>query len=143
MENNEIIKFVREFAAKCGAANVFHYSAAEEKCIFEKQAEETGYQRISTFFADLSIAEYVEGLNGVRDTYNRVVKEWLSDYKMFSELVISINWKSWEWAARGCSELGQLYSDLYYDARDKFYERYDGTHEGDKDATRYFFEVTD
>lgn len=129
---------VQEYAVNHKIGNVFHYAAAEEKCVFECQAAETGYKRISTFFSDLSIAEWM-GIASVKDTYNNVVKSWLNDYKMFTEFVICLNWKSWEWAGRGYDELGQLYSDLYYQARDKFYEHYDGN----QTACDYFFQMTD
>ena len=57
---------VQEFAAKNGITNVFHYAAAEEKCVFERQADECGYERKATFFSDLSIAEWY-GADSVRD----------------------------------------------------------------------------
>ena len=132
---------VQEFAVNHGIGNVFHYGAAEEKCIFERQAAETGYKRISTFFSDLSIAEWM-GIASVKDTYNNVVKSWLNDYKMFTEFVICLNWKSWEWsldAGRGYEELSKLYVELYEDAQNKFYEHYADNSE----AKDYYFQVTD
>ena len=113
------------------------YGAKEEK-IFEAMASENGYERKTTFFSDLSIAECY-GLDSIKDTYNRVVKEWLSDVKYFAEFVISLNWKSWEWAEREGdeSELGALYAELYYKANDLAWETYK-----DEDAS-YYFSVTD
>lgn len=113
------------------------YGAKEEK-VFEAIAGENGYERITTFFSDLSIAEWY-GNESVKDTYNRVVKEWLSNVKYFTEFVLSLNWKSWEWYEREGedSELGKLYSDLYYKADALALEKYK-----DKDA-EYYFNTTD
>ena len=129
---------VQEYAVKHGVKNVLSYGAVEEKSIFERQASEVGYNRISTFYSDLSIAEWF-GLNNVRDTYKNVVKSWLNNYKMFTEFVLCLNWKSWEWNARGYDELCQLYVELYEQAQDLFYEHY----KGNKEAQHYYFEVTD
>ena len=132
---------VHDFAVSQGVTNVFLYAACEERC-FERQASECGYQRITTFYSDLSIAEWVSDIAGVQDTYNRVVNEWLSDYKYFTEFVLALNWKAWAWClqgGRGYVELSDLYSKLYEQARDKFYEHYKDNDE----AKDYFFQVTD
>ena len=108
---------VQEYAVSKGVSNVFQYGGAEEVCIFEPQAAEFGYKRRTTFFSDLSIAEWC-GLASVRDTYNNVVKSWLNDVKYFTEFVLCLNWKSWEWKARGYEELSMLYVELYEQAHD-------------------------
>lgn len=120
--------------------NVFQKAALAEKA-FENYFENigSGYQRITTFYSDLTIAEEVSGAEGVKDTYRRVVKSWINDYKYFTEFVMCLNLKSWEHHANGKEDLGQIYSDLYYEARDKFYEHY----EGNDEATSYFFKTTD
>lgn len=129
---------VQEFAVSNGIKDVFHYGAAEEKCIFEPQAEESGYVRITTFFSDLSMAEWC-GLDNVREFFNDVCESWIGDYKYFTELVLCLNIKCWEWYGRKYDELSQLYVELYEQARDKFYDYY----EGNDEATSYYFEVTD
>ena len=90
---------VQDFATRNGITNVFQYGHAEEKCIFEKQASELGYERKTTFFSDLSQAEWL-GLENVKDTFNNIVKSWLNNYEYFTEFVLCLNWKSWEWAGR-------------------------------------------
>ena len=119
-----------------GIIDPLSYANVEEK-IFERQAAENGYERISTFFSDLSIAEWCEDENGVQETYDKVVNEWIHDVKMFAEFVISLNWKSWEWAARQNDKLGKLYSDLYYKAHYLALDTFKG-----EDA-EYYFNVTD
>lgn len=121
--------------------NVFNYAAANEKC-FEKILAETCKERITTFFSDLSIAEWCEKnlgeTNAIKDTYNRVCKEWLKDYKFFVEFIMSLNHKCWMWYGDN-DKLCQLYSNLYYDACDKFYNEY----EGNEEACHYMYEMTD
>ena len=90
---------VQEFAVKNGVTNVFMYGACEER-VFERQASECGYERKTTFFSDLSLAEWL-GAASVRDTYNNVVKSWFNDKVYFTEFVMSLNWKIWEQHARG------------------------------------------
>lgn len=85
--------------------------------------EMTGYEPITTFWMDFSIADKF-GLDAIKDTYNRVMKEWSHDYKYMTELALAINWKCWEHYHRSRNELkpfcnnhsqiGQWYSDTYY-----------------------------
>lgn len=131
-------KRVIELANSRGVFDPLTYGACEEKYIFEKQAEEFGYERQTTFFSDLSIAEWY-GLDGVRDTYNRVCKEWISDVKYFTEFVMALNWKCWEWHGRGYNELAQLYSELYSAAYELGYEKY----KDDDEKSSYFWRTLD
>ena len=134
-------KKVVDFAKSRGYFNPLHYGAAEEKCVFETQAAECGYKRLTTFFSDLSIAEWY-GLDSVRDTFNRVMKEWLGDYKYITEFILSLNWKSWEWAVyggRNYEELSNLYVVMYGAAEERFYEYY----KDNEEAKSYYFRVTD
>ena len=41
--------------------------------------ELTGYQPITTFYMDFSIADKF-GINAIKDTYQRAFKEWNHDY---------------------------------------------------------------
>lgn len=126
---------VQEFAVNHGVKNVFHYGACEEH-IFERVMGETRYTRKTTFFSDLSIAEWY-GLESVKDTYNNVVKSWLNNVEYFTEFVMSVNHKAWEWSSRGYIELSQLYSDLYYKAHGLALDTFKGA---DLD---YYLSVTD
>lgn len=108
--------------------------ASFERCLKEM----SGYERFTTFASDLAIAECY-GADALKDTYNRVVNEWLGDVKYFTEFVMALNIASWRWYEweGGESELGQLYSDLYYKARDLALETYKG-----EDLT-YYLDTTD
>lgn len=127
---------VQEFAVKNGIKNIFHYAAAEEKCVFERQAAECGYERKTTFFSDLSIAEWY-GASSVRDTFNRAVSAWLHDVVYFTEFVMCLNWKIWEWNARGNDELALVYDELWRKANDLACDTYKG-----EDAD-YYYRTTD
>ena len=134
--------------------NVFQFSAVNE-AIIAKVFAESGYEKISTFFGDLSIAEW-HGTNAIEDTYKRVVESWKTDVKMFTEFVMCLNHKSWqyyEYAEHGIDKLPQemqtilkqmpledysrLYADLYYKAVDMVYKTFD------EEGQIYFFNVTD
>lgn len=97
-----------------------------------------------TFASDFAIADWYSK-EDVEDTYKRVKKAWLADYKAFTEVVISLNMLSWAHHALkqqgydGRDAFIALYSDLYYRATDDFYAKYTGNTE----ATDYFFRMTD
>jgi hypothetical protein len=125
--------------------NGISYSAGVEKWCKDFYREISGGKKLEyTFTRDFAIADWL-GVDYVEDTFNRVKKEWLGNYKAFTEVAISLNILSWandamrkqgiddreEWIA--------LYSELYYKARDIFYDHYSGNEE----ATDYFFDMTD
>ena len=62
---------------------------------------------------DFSIAERF-GVDAVRDTFNRVFKEWKGNYEYLTELVMVLNWKPWFW-----SELNERFADLYFELYEK------------------------
>lgn len=127
---------VQTFAVKNGIKNVFHYAAAEECCVFERQAAECGYERKTSFFSDLSIAEWYGALS-VRDTYKNVVRSWLKNVVYFTEFVMCLNWKIWEQSARGNDELARVYDELWRKADELACNTYKG-----KDL-EYFYSTTD
>ena len=126
--------------------NVFQYGASEEMK-FEMIASESGYKRITTFYSDLSIAEWCGGVKAVKETFHDVMKSWINDIKYITEFVISLNWKSWEFAQNANNvipreshdALARLYSDLYYKAADMVAKHY----KGDEAAMSYYFQMTD
>jgi predicted DNA-binding protein YlxM (UPF0122 family) len=121
--------------------NVFAYAKMNEM-VFENIMHQNGQERISTFFSDLSIAEWCENnlkeKDAIQDTYNRVCEHWIEDYKMFTEFVLSLNHKTWMWYNVD-DKLCELYRNLYYEAEDKFYAHY----ENDAKAQNYYFKMTD
>ena len=63
--------------------------------------EITGYKPETTFWKDFSIAERMDGLNGVQETFNKAFKEWSDKYRYLTELVLVLNWKCWYWYDQG------------------------------------------
>ncbi len=125
----------REYLSKF--KNVFTYSAGAEVW-FKKIMATLGYECISTFYYDLSIAEYVSGEKGVKDTIRNVKKSWISDHKMFTEFALALAYKAIQWENVDV-ELSQFYGDAYYEVRDYYYDHY----KNNEDAKTYFFNVTD
>ena len=122
-------------------ANVFSYAAGMEAWVNDSLP--LGPLKM-TFVSDFAIADWY-GATEVRDTYGRVKKEWLDDYKAFTEVVIALNMLSWAHNALrkqgidGRDGFIRLYSELYHAATRDFYDKYDGNRE----ACDYFFEMTD
>ena len=117
--------------------NIFQKSALRQAQWTSLMAD-LGYTTFTTFYSDLTIAELVSGIKGVKDTFKSVVKSWLSDYKYFTEFVMALNHKSWEHSETN-PLLAQTYADLYYKAEDEFYKKYADNDE----AKSYYFSVTD
>ena len=124
-----------------GFQNVFSYAAGVEKWVNDSLP--LGPLKY-TFASDFAIADWF-GKNEVEDTYKRVKESWLNDYKAFTEVVIALNMLSWANDAlrkqgfEGREDFITLYSTLYFQARDDFYEKYGNNRE----ACDYFFEMTD
>ena len=97
--------------------NVFVYATRCER-MFEGFLNSVGKTRKTTFFADLSIAEWCEGAKGVKDTYKRVIKEWKNDVVYMAEFVVALNQKIWMHYEQN-RELAKVYNDLWVEC-DKF-----------------------
>ena len=124
-----------------GFTNVFSYAAGMEDWVNNQLPQ--GPLKF-TFVADFAIADWY-GTDDVLDTYKRVKETWLNDYKAFTEVVIALNMLSWAHAMLqrqgydGRDAFISLYSDLYYQARDDFYSKW----EGNEEACDHFFNMTD
>ena len=90
----------------------------------------------NTFFMDFSIAD-VFGANAVKDTFNRAFKEWKSDYKMLTALVITLNHKIWQHYEAENNELALVYDELWKKADQYAFDTLKD------DELEYFIEVTD
>lgn len=116
---------------------IITFAAMKEAAWEQMELEAYGYERKTTFYSDLTIAD-IFGVDAVQDTYDRVVKEWIDNIEYITEFCMCVNHKSWEYFEDD-KELSKLYSDLYYDLKYKIYEHYDGNQE----AIDYFFNITD
>ena len=117
---------------------IHQYAGRLQQLFTDKLMEMSGYKTISTFYGDLSIAD-VYGIDAIKDTLKRVKEQWFNDYKMFTEFVLALNHKSWEWNARtevACSEeIKKLYIEQYYYFDDYCRDNYKG------DALDYYLSV--
>lgn len=97
--------------------------------------EMTGYQPITTFWQDFSIADKF-GINGVKDTYKRAFNEWKGNYKYLTELVMVLNWKIWQYYETN-EPLARVYNDLWKEADGYACDNLKG------EEASYYFETTD
>ena len=103
-----------------------------------------GYKQITTFYEDFSIAERIGGVKAIEDTFNRAFKEWKSDYKYLTELVMVLNWKMWRWADSEEDKIFDL-DKLFYETYLKLWEQADAyACENLKgEELSYFYRTTD
>lgn len=90
----------------------------------------------NTFWQDFTIADHFGG-DAVKDTFNRTFNEWKTDYKMLTELVITLNHKIWQHYEAENNELALVYDELWKEA-----DQYACDTLKDE-ALEYFLEVTD
>ena len=152
MYKNQPREKVREYARRAGG--IFQYAAAVEstiKRVMRENAYQAGreYEPFTTFASDFAIAECF-GDDAILDTYNRASRSWMRDYKYYTELVLVLNHLCWFWHFNGEPELSGMYGDLFYGAKDAFYEHNeirdtDTPEEADekREAVDYFFQTTD
>lgn len=101
----------------------------------EWQKKEFGYDCITTFWEDFSIADRF-GVDAVIDTFDRTFNEWKTNYKYLTELVIVLNHKCWHYFGKN-NALSKIYADLYKKASSYASE----TLEGEEFA--YYWRITD
>ena len=94
-----------------------------------------GYKQITTFFEDFSIADNF-GLSAIKDTFKRAFEEWKNNYKYLTELVMVLNWKSWQHHQKD-EKKSELYVKLYEKANTYAYSHLKG------DELSYYFRTTD
>jgi hypothetical protein len=103
--------------------DIFEY-AIKCEANFEYFLNSVGKERKTTFYADLSIAEWC-GTNAVDDTYNRVMKSWGDDLEFMCEWVIALNQKIWQHYESN-PELGRLYDELWRKADEYCMNQFEG-----------------
>ena len=136
----EPIKEKKTFVEKYGTMNAVFAYARWTEMNFEANLRED-YERKTTFTSDLSIAEWCERVErgATLDTMKRCLLSWHTDKVYFAELVIATNMKSWEHHSRGNMEWSRLYADLYYLAKELYFDWF----AEDKDAINYYYDYVD
>lgn len=104
--------------------------------VFEAIADETGYQRKTTFASDFGIADCY-GTDAVKDTYKRALESWKTDIEYMTELCLALNWACWYHYDNGNIELSMLYSDLYHECDEYILDNFKD------DDLKYYLKVTD
>ena len=94
-----------------------------------------GYETMTTFWEDFSIAEHF-GEAAIRDTYKRAFEEWKDNYKYLTELVMVLNWKIWQ-NHENHRDIAVIYDELWGEADLYACENLHG------EEAEYFFSVTD
>lgn len=91
--------------------NIFNKIAMDAKPFLDM----TGYVFKTTFWQDFGIAETISGTKGVQETFDRAFPEWQGNVEYITELVMVLNWKSWQYAETN-QELALLYQELWSQA---------------------------
>ena len=139
IKHNKIMKLSDYFK------NANSYSQGVEDWCRKLYYEMTGNKMSYTFVSDMALEDMTGDTSKVDWIYNKIKNEWLSDYKAFTEVCISINLLAWandrleQQGFDGRSIFTEYYSELYYKARDTFYDYY----ENDQEKKDYFFSMTD
>ena len=107
---------------------------------YRQMLDMTGYQPITTFYDDFTLAETF-GKEAILDTFNRAMHEWKYNYKYLTELVMVTNWKIWEWHYREGEPGADIYEDTYNTCWETA-DRYACEHLKN-DELSYFFRTTD
>ena len=124
--------------------DVFHYAANMENYVHKAYPRQYTFEY--TFPYDFAIADWCDGVSGVKDTYRRVKRDWLKNPKAWAEVVISLsylimgNYSLMQHGFAGRNTLISLYSDLFLQAKEDFYKAYP---DASSDARCLFFEMTD
>lgn len=123
--------------------DVFSYAGWAE-INFERNLRED-YERKTTFTSDFSIAEWCFAIErtAIIDTFVNAIKNYKNDIEYFAELIMAVNLKSWEMAARDNREWSAMYAELYYIAKELYFDWFDEAHEKHEEAIKYYFDYID
>ena len=104
------------------------------------------YKRKTTYTSDFSIAEWcvpIEGMSAIADTLKNALDNWRDDIKFFAEILLVVNLKSWEHAARHNNEYGKMYSELFYMVQSLYFGWFDESNKQHEKAMEYYFDYID
>ena len=135
---------LKPFVQKYGLQAVFVYGMWCEKN-FEANLR-SDYKRITTYTSDFSIAEWcvpVEGMNAIASTLRNALQNWRDSIEFFAEIIIVLNLKAHEHAARGNWEYAEMYSDLYLEAKCLYFDWFDNTNKQHDKAMDYYYQYVD
>ena len=99
-------------------------------------AREIGYEMKTTFWGDYTVAELIDGIDGVKETFKRSFDNWKDDKIYATELAMVLNWKSWQWVEKN-EDLSKCYVDLYHRIDEYILSHWN------KEDKSYYLETTD
>ncbi len=111
-------------------------TAARAQANWEAFMREMGHEPHTTFFSDFTIAD-AYGAKAIKETYERVFKEWKSNTQYITELAMVLNHKCWYFHDDGNDEYSLLYGELWGKVDNWCLENLKG------DDLSYYFETTD
>ncbi len=115
--------------------NILEYAQREQAGFSKAIQDFSGYKTFTTFWGDLTIAE-VYGEEAVRETFERVTRDWGQNYKYYTEFVLCLNHKIWRYY-KSNESLARVYDELWRRGDD--YARDNFSPEGQE----YYWQVTD
>lgn len=95
-----------------------------------------GQEFTTTFSMDFRIAEHF-GAGAIRSTFTRAFREWRSDYRYLTDLVLFLNRRLAEHYMAGREALASLYDSMWSEADGWAVEHLQG------EELRYFQSMTD
>lgn len=135
---------LKPFVQKYGMQAVFVYASWCERN-FEANLRED-YERKTTYTSDFAIAEWcvpVEGMLAIASTLHNALMNWRNNIEFFAEIIIVLNMKAWEHAARGNHEYAEMYSELYLDAKSLYFDWFASDNKQHEKAIDYYYQYVD
>lgn len=90
----------------------------------------------TTFWTDFTIADAF-GKRAIQDTFRRAFREWKTDYRYLTDLVMVLNHKIWQHYEAGNRPYAELYDLLWRKAEDYAFDHLKG------EELKYYLTVTD
>lgn len=135
---------LKPFYQKYGLQAVFAYANWCERN-FEANLR-NDYERKTTYTSDFSIAEWcvpVEGMQAIASTLRNALTNWRDNIEFFAEIIIVLNMKAWEHAARGNRQYAEMYSELYLDAKCLYFDWFASDNKQHDKAMDYYYQYVD
>lgn len=115
--------------------NPLIYPASAEQWWRNMLASMTDYEPKTSFFSDLSIAECF-GVDAIRQTYNKVIRDWGNDIVYITEFTMCLNHKIWQ-LHEVDEPTAQVYDELWRKACEFVTSHFEG------EDLSYYYRVTD
>lgn len=135
---------MREELVQRNIRDPFYYGAWCEHN-FERNLR-SDYERKTTYTSDFSIAEWcvpVEGMSAIASTLRNALQNWRDSIEFFAEIIIVLNMKAWEHAARGNRHYAEMYSELYLGTKCLYFDWFDKDNKQHDKAMEYYYNYVD